>query len=87
LSAFAKAHPEVTFVGIANDEPAAADKFMLQYGLTYAVIADPSSTILDDWGVSGVPTTVFLDSKGLEKTRLVGASTRAAFEAALKKAQ
>ena len=86
LAAFAQVHAEVAFVGVANDESAAADGFMQQYGLTYPVIADPNGDILKDWKVSGVPTTVFLDARGREKTRLVGASTRAAFETALKKA-
>ena len=86
VAAFAQAHAEVAFVGVANDTSTAADVFMHQYGLTYPVIADPNGAILDKWGVSGVPTTVLLDGMGREKARLVGASTRAAFEAALDKA-
>jgi thiol-disulfide isomerase/thioredoxin len=87
LAAFAQAHPDVTFVGVANDQPADADGFMQKYGLTYDVIADPNAAILREWNVSGVPTTVFLDANGVEKARLVGASTRDAFEADLKKAE
>ncbi len=86
LAAFAQAHPDVTFVGVANDQPADADAFMQKYGLAYSVIADPGATILHSWKVNGVPTTVFLDSGGVEKARIVGASTRDAFEFDLKKA-
>ena len=86
LAAFAQAHTEVAFVGVANDSPTGADGFMQKYGLTYPVIADPNGDVLKDWKVTGVPTTVFLDASGHEQARLVGASTGAAFEAALKKA-
>ena len=86
LSAFAAAHAEVTFVGVADDQQAAADAFMNKYALAYPVIADPSGVILSAWGVKGVPTTVFIDRAGVEKARLVGASTRDQFEAALQKA-
>ena len=86
LSAFAHAHADVVFVGIADDQPADADAFMSKYALGYPVIADPGGAILGSWGVRGVPTTVFLDSSGVEKARLVGASTRAQLQAALQKA-
>ncbi len=86
LAAFASAHTEVTFVGVANDQKADADAFMSKYTLAYPVIADPNGVILSAWGVKGVPTTVFLDRNGLEKARLVGASTRDQFQAALQKA-
>ena len=85
LSAFAAAHPEVSFVGVADDQKADADAFMSKYSLAYPVIADSSGVILMAWGVKGVPTTVFLDRNGVEKARLVGASTRAQFQAALQK--
>jgi cytochrome c biogenesis protein CcmG/thiol:disulfide interchange protein DsbE len=87
LAAFAKAHPNVVFLGVANDQPAAAVAFMKKYGLTYAVIPDPDGTILNSWGVSGVPTTVFINSQGVEKARLVGANTEAGFEIALQGAE
>ena len=86
LATFAAAHAEATFVGVANDEQADADAFMTKYTLAYPVIADPSGIILSAWGVKGVPTTVFIDRTGVEKARLVGASTREQFEAALQKA-
>jgi cytochrome c biogenesis protein CcmG/thiol:disulfide interchange protein DsbE len=86
LAAFAQAHPDVSFVGVANDQPGDADAFMQKYGLTYDVIADPNATILHSWKVTGVPTTVFLNADGTEKARVVGASTRDVFETDLKKA-
>ena len=50
-------------MGVADDQQAAADAFMSKYGLTYPVISDPGGIILMAWGVKGVPTTVFLDSR------------------------
>jgi thiol-disulfide isomerase/thioredoxin len=86
LAAFAQDHADVVFVGVADDQAADADGFMSKYALAYPVIADPRGAILSSWGVKGVPTTVFLDGSGVEKARLVGASTRDQFQAALQKA-
>jgi cytochrome c biogenesis protein CcmG, thiol:disulfide interchange protein DsbE len=87
LAAFSKAHPEVVFVGVAvNDRRADTEAFLKKYGLDYSVVVDESGAISDAWGVSGIPTTFFVDRKGAVKDSIVGAASRDRFEAALQNA-
>jgi len=87
LVAFAAAHPEVTFVGVAvNDERADTEAFVSKYGLAYPVVYDPEGELGDDWGVTGIPTTFFLDAAGAVKDTIVGAASREQFESSLQKA-
>jgi cytochrome c biogenesis protein CcmG, thiol:disulfide interchange protein DsbE len=89
LADFAGSHPEVTFVGVDtfNDPTADANAFLAKYGLTYPVVVDSGGEIAGAWGVDGIPTTVFLDSSGIERDRIVGGADRAAFEASLRNVQ
>lgn len=86
LSAFAKAHPDVQFLGIAYDDTAVAVKsFAAKYGLTYPMMLD-GGAVVGRFKIEGYPTTLFFDARGVEKARIVGASDGANFEANLKKA-
>jgi thiol-disulfide isomerase/thioredoxin len=88
LVAFAAAHPEIAVVGVAvNDERADTEAFVDKYGLTYPVVYDPEGGTGDDWGVSGIPTTFFLDAQGEVQDTIVGAASRQQFEDSLAKAQ
>jgi len=87
LVAFSEAHPEVNFVGVAvNDERADTEGFVSKYGLTYTVVYDPEGGSGNDWGVTGIPTTFFLDARGVVKDTIVGAASREQFDASLAKA-
>ena len=87
LVAFAAAHPEASFVGVAvNDERADTEAFVDKYGIAYPVVYDPEGGTGNDWGVSGIPTTFFLDAQGTIKDTIVGAASREQFEASLQKA-
>lgn len=87
LVAFAAAHPEASFVGVAvNDERADTEAFVGKYGVVYPVVYDPEGGTGNDWGVSGIPTTFFLDAQGTIKDTIVGAASREQFEASLQKA-
>jgi thiol-disulfide isomerase/thioredoxin len=80
LVAFANAHPDVTFVGVdVQDDDAAARSFAAKYNLPFLSVIDHSGAIAAEYGVSGYPTTVFLDSKHIERTRIVGAGNPQAF--------
>lgn len=84
LAAFAKAHPEVAFVGVdTNDELAKAKGFVQKYGLSYPVVYDPQGTLGTRYEVRGIPTTFFLDANGVQRDVIVGATNRAGFEAGL----
>jgi len=86
LAAFARAHPEVAFVGVdVNDKVAGGRAFVRKYGISFAVVSDPKGAIASSYGVVGIPTTFFVDRNGVERALTVGASTREGFEEKLKK--
>jgi thiol-disulfide isomerase/thioredoxin len=88
LVAFAKSHPEIAVVGVAvNDERADTEAFVEKYGVTYPVVYDPEGGTGSDWGVSGIPTTFFLDGAGAVQDTIVGAASAEQFEASLEKAK
>lgn len=87
LATFAGNNPGVQFVGIAvNDERADVEEFAAEYGLTYPVVLDDNS-LSAEYGITGVPTTIFFDGGGQERDRIVGSASLLQFEASLAKAQ
>ena len=85
LAAFAKAHPDIAFVGVdVNDQAAKGRAFVHEYGLTYQVVSDPRGAIAAAWGVTSIPTTFFIDGGGVERAVTVGATSRQTFEEKLK---
>jgi len=88
LVAFAKAHPEAAFVGVdVQDEPADAQAFVTEFGIPFPSVIDPDGAISQQFGITGYPTTIFLDSSGVEVDRIIGQGSTARFEAGLVKAQ
>jgi len=87
LATFATDNPDAQIVGIAvDDSESDAAGFMDEYGLTFPLVVDDQS-LAGEYGITGVPTTIFFDAQGQEVDRLVGASTLAQFDAGLAKAQ
>ena len=87
LAGFSKAHSEVQFVGVAvNDTESDVASFMAKYGLDYPVVMDDNS-LSAEYGITGVPTTIFFSSDGKEVDRMVGAASLDQFEQSLAKAQ
>lgn len=87
LAKFSAAHPGVQFVGIAvRDQEADAVAFMQEFGLDYPIVLDDDS-LGQAWNITGVPTTIFIDSRGQEADRIVGAADLKRFEESLAKAQ
>jgi thiol-disulfide isomerase/thioredoxin len=85
LVAFAKAHPEVQFVGVAtNDAASDTTGFVLKYHLPYTIVMDPNGAIAGAWGADAIPRTVFVDANGRVHDAIVGAASREQFEAGLK---
>jgi thiol-disulfide isomerase/thioredoxin len=77
----------VQVVGIAvNDTEEDALAFMDEYGLSFPIVMDDNS-LGAEYGITGVPTTIFFDAQGQETDRLVGASSLDQFNAALAQAQ
>jgi thiol-disulfide isomerase/thioredoxin len=87
LATFSKANPAVQFVGIAvNDAESGATSFMTKYGLSYPVVIDDNS-LSSQYGITGVPTTIFFNGNGQEVDRIVGAASLDQFGQSLAKAQ
>jgi cytochrome c biogenesis protein CcmG, thiol:disulfide interchange protein DsbE len=88
LVEFAKAHPEVGFVGVdTGDTLAKGQAFAAKYGLPYPVVFDEDGSLSQPFGFQYIPTTVFLDADGVEKDRITGAADTARFEQGLEAAQ
>ena len=86
--AFAKAHPDVQVIGVAtNDKPFDSQSFANKYGITYPVVMDLDGSIGNAWGVTGIPTTIFIDRNGTVQSSIVGASTQAQFQLRLSSIQ
>lgn len=87
LATFATDNPDAQIVGIAvDDSEDDAVGFMNEYGLSFPLVVDDQS-LAGEYGITGVPTTIFFDAQGQEAERLVGVSTLAQFNAGLAKAQ
>ncbi len=65
---------DVVFVGLAvQDDPASAQAFLKELGITYPAGLDEGNDITVRYQVSGLPTTIFIDRDGNVVRRLTGA--------------
>jgi len=84
FSAFANAHPEVAVLGIAVDGDSETLKASArELGITYRVLLGQKS-VQKAYGVSTLPTTVVIDSKGKVVTTHTGIMFRPQLEWALR---
>lgn len=60
-----------------------AAAFIERLGVTYPALLDPDSTIARRYGVTGLPTTFFIDARGRVQRKLVGEASEAVFTAAV----
>lgn len=54
--------------------------FMQKIGVTYPALLDERSKIARQYGVVGLPTTYFVDAKGIVRAKLIGEADEATFE-------
>ena len=85
LERFARSHRgKVAVVGIDwNDGAGAARDFIRRYHLTYGLLRDGSGSVGSAYGLSGLPTTFVLDSRGRIAATLRGPQTAADLHRAL----
>lgn len=87
VAAFAKAHPDVTVLGVAvksgNADTLRRDAPRL--GITYPVLVGDNATV-ERWNVDLFPTTFFLDANGAIKSVAHGALQRSDLEDMLQQA-
>ncbi|MDT3735248.1 MAG: TlpA disulfide reductase family protein [Denitratisoma sp.] len=70
---------EVFAVNAGQDQPAVA-AFIKKLGVTYPVLLDESASIAKRYGVVGLPTTYFVDAKGVVRGKVIGEADEAVFE-------
>jgi hypothetical protein len=55
----------VAFVGVdENDNRGAAERLLRQIPVSYPSVEDPDGRIFQDYGLQGVPATIFYSAKG-----------------------
>ncbi len=63
----------VAFVGIAiQDQETGAKAFLVKHGITYPAAIDTDATIMRDYRITGIPTTVIVDPQGRIAERHAG---------------
>ena len=70
---------EVLAINAGQDKPAVA-AFMQKIGVSYPALLDEQSKIARSFGVVGLPTTYFVDARGIVRGKIVGEADEATFE-------
>ena len=69
---------QVLAINTGQDKPAVA-AFIKKIGVTYPALLDENSAIARSYGVVGLPTTFFIDAKGIVRGKIVGEADEATF--------
>ena len=72
---------EVVAINAGQDRKTVVE-FMQKLGVGYPALMDEDSAIAKRYGVVGLPTTYFVDAKGIVRAKLVGEADVASFERA-----
>ncbi len=72
---------EVVAINAGQDRKTVVE-FMQKLGVGYPALMDEDSAIARRYGVVGLPTTYFVDAKGIVRAKLVGEADVASFERA-----
>ncbi|MFN4341600.1 MAG: TlpA disulfide reductase family protein [Azonexus sp.] len=70
---------EVLAINAGQDKKTIA-AFIQKIGVTYPALLDETSTIARSYGVVALPTTFFIDGKGIVRAKIVGEADEATFE-------
>lgn len=63
----------------AGQDKATINAFIRKIGVTYPALLDENSAIARSYGVVGLPTTFFIDGKGIVRGKIVGEADEATF--------
>lgn len=72
---------DVIAINAGQDKKTVTD-FMRKLGVSYPALMDEDSAIARRYGVIGLPTTYFVDGKGIVRAKLIGEADEASFERA-----
>ena len=64
----------------AGQDKATIETFIKKVGFTYPSLLDEKSNIARSYGVVGLPTTYFVDAKGVIRAKIIGEADEATFE-------
>jgi cytochrome c biogenesis protein CcmG/thiol:disulfide interchange protein DsbE len=85
--AFQAEHGRVQFLGIdANDTQGAAKAFLDQVHVTYPAASDANGSVATQFGLFGLPTTLFISASGTVVGRYIGQLHSDTLQAALEEA-
>lgn len=85
--AFRQQHGRVQFLGIdSNDNLTAGRAFVHRVQVTYPVVSDGRAKVANQYGLFGLPTTIFVSSSGKIVGRVIGQLHADTLRAALKEA-
>jgi cytochrome c biogenesis protein CcmG, thiol:disulfide interchange protein DsbE len=74
----------VVFLGIDfQDSQSGALKFLQQYAVTYPNVSDTTGSTTLDYGVTGMPETLFISRQGVVVSRVIGQLTPQALQSNL----
>ncbi|MBS1129830.1 MAG: cytochrome biosis protein [Proteobacteria bacterium] len=63
----------------AGQDKATINAFIKKIGVTYPALLDENSAIARSYGVVGLPTTFFIDGKGIVRGKIVGEADETTF--------
>jgi len=63
----------------AGQDKGTINAFIKKIGVTYPALLDENSAIARSYGVVGLPTTFFIDAKGIVRGKIVGEADEATF--------
>ena len=72
---------EVVAINAGQDRKTVVE-FMAKLGVSYPALMDENSAIAKRYGVVGLPTTYFVDARGIVRAKLIGEADEAGFERA-----
>jgi peroxiredoxin len=64
----------------AGQDRATVEAFVKKIGISYPALLDEKAAISKQYGVVGLPTTYFVDAKGIVRGKIVGEADEATFE-------
>ena len=81
-----KYYDQVTFLGVNQGEPAdRIAKFNQTMGVTYPLLLDKEWVVSNRYGISNLPTTIFIDAQGVIQEVFVGTMNQAVLESKIAK--
>ncbi len=81
IEAVVQRHPGLLVLAVnAGQDKETVRAFVAKIGISYPALLDEKSAIARQYGVVGLPTSYFVDGKGVVRAKIVGEADEATFE-------